>query len=70
MRLLAQVEGSTSIGPGFTAFLVMFALAIAVLVLIRSMTHHLRKVRYGPDPADRDGADGADGGSTPTDRPD
>jgi hypothetical protein len=58
--------------PGVAGFLVMFLLALATVVLLRSMTKHLRKVRYSPDPAAADdapppgtdapaGADGADG---------
>jgi hypothetical protein len=39
-----------SVGPGLAGFLVMFALAIAVVLLVRSMVGHLRKVRYGPGP--------------------
>jgi hypothetical protein len=38
------------VGPGVGGFLVIFALAIATLLLIRSMVGHLRKVRYGPGP--------------------
>ncbi|MCH8612158.1 hypothetical protein [Arsenicicoccus dermatophilus] len=34
------------IGPGFAAFVVVFALALAVWFLGRSMTKHLRTVRY------------------------
>ncbi|WP_409484958.1 hypothetical protein [Arsenicicoccus dermatophilus] len=34
------------IGPGFAAFVVIFALALAVWFLGRSMTRHLRTVRY------------------------
>ena len=36
--------------PGFLGFVVVFALALVVLLLIRSMVGHLRKVRYSPDP--------------------
>lgn len=46
-----QALDPTQIGPGFAGFLVMFFLALAVVVLIRSMVGHLRKVRYSPDPA-------------------
>jgi hypothetical protein len=42
------------VGPGVGGFLVIFALAIATLLLIRSMVGHLRKVRYGPGPPDAD----------------
>lgn len=37
--------------PGVGGFLVAFLLALATIVLIRSMTKHLRKVRFSPDPA-------------------
>jgi hypothetical protein len=40
--------------PGVAGFLVVFLLAIATIVLLRSMTGHLRKVRYSPDPAAAD----------------
>lgn len=33
------------IGPGFWGFLVAFVLAVAVIVIYRSMSKHLRKVR-------------------------
>jgi predicted lipid-binding transport protein (Tim44 family) len=42
--------------PGVAGFLVMFLLALATIVLLRSMTNHLRKVRYSPDPAAGDAA--------------
>jgi hypothetical protein len=45
-----------TIGPGFAGFLVIFALAVATVLLLRSMVGHLRKVRYGSVP---------DGGSAP-----
>jgi hypothetical protein len=32
---------------------VIFLLAVATIVLIRSMTRHLRNVRYSPDPSDQ-----------------
>ena len=37
--------------PGVAGFLVVFLLAVATILLMRSMTGHLRKVRYSPDPA-------------------
>jgi len=37
--------------PGVAGFLVVFLLALATIFLLRSMTGHLRKVRYSPDPA-------------------
>jgi len=52
-----------TVGPGLGGFLVIFALALATVVLIRSMVGHLRKVRYSPEP---------DAGESPDDaeRPD
>jgi hypothetical protein len=37
-------------GPGTAGFIAIFLLALATVVLIRSMVGHLRKVRYGPGP--------------------
>jgi uncharacterized membrane protein YgcG len=56
--LAANTDSLTLIGPGFLAFLVVFSLALATVLLIRSMTRHLRKVRYD---AERAGA-GTGGG--------
>ncbi len=50
--------------PGLAGFLAMFALALATVVLIRSMVKHLRKVRYGPGPTDSS-ADSADASPEP-----
>jgi hypothetical protein len=50
--------------PGVAGFLVVFLLALATIVLLRSMTNHLRKVRYSPDPAaDADADEKATNGS-------
>jgi hypothetical protein len=38
------------VGPGTAGFIAIFLLALATVVLIRSMVGHLRKVRYGPGP--------------------
>ena len=47
------------VSPGFAGFAVMFLLALATIVLIRSMTKHMRKVRYLPlPPADATGPPG------------
>jgi hypothetical protein len=35
-----------SLGPGFLGFVITFALAVACIVLFRSMSKHLRKVRH------------------------
>ena len=40
-----------TVTPGLAGFLVVFGLALVTVLLIRSMTSHLRKVRYSPDPA-------------------
>jgi hypothetical protein len=40
------------VSPGFAGFVAVFLLALATVVLVRSMVKHLRKVRYSPDPAD------------------
>lgn len=37
-----------TVSPGFAGFLVVFALAVATVLLIRSMVKHLRKVNYAP----------------------
>jgi len=43
--------------PGLAGFLVVFGIALVTVLLIRSMTSHLRKVRYSPDPARGDEPD-------------
>jgi hypothetical protein len=48
-----------NLGPGFVGFLVTFALAVACIILFRSMNKHLRKVRHGRESGAVDGeADG------------
>ena len=42
------------VGPGVGGFIAIFILALATVLLIRSMVGHLRKVRYGPGPPDDD----------------
>lgn len=52
--------------PGIPGFLAVLALVVATVLLIRSMVHHLRKVRYSPDPNavdDVPGGGGPAGGS-------
>jgi hypothetical protein len=46
--LSAAVPPPEKVTPGVLGFTVMFFLALATFVLIRSMVRHLRKVRYGP----------------------
>lgn len=56
--------------PGVAGFLVVFLLAVATIFLLRSMTGHLRKVRYSPDPAAEDDATPAgDAPRDPADEP-
>lgn len=43
-----------AIGPGFAGFVVTFALVLALVLLVRSLTKHLRKVRL--DAAEREAA--------------
>jgi hypothetical protein len=45
------VPNPNKVSPGFAGFLVVFLIAIATIMLVRSMTKHLRRVRYSPDPA-------------------
>jgi hypothetical protein len=52
--LVAAAPAPESVSPGIAGFLAIFALAIATVLLIRSMVGHLRKVRYSPDPAAQD----------------
>ena len=47
------VPDPDTVSPGFTGFAVMFLLAVATILLIRSMVAHLRKVRYLPEPEDQ-----------------
>ena len=54
-----------SVTPGVAGFLVVFGLALVTILLIRSMTRHLRKVRYSPDPVQQDAPTGS-GVTTPT----
>jgi hypothetical protein len=57
-RLLADPKVITTpdpdtVSPGFLGFAVVFLLAIATVLLIRSMVGHLRKVRFSPEPEDQ-----------------
>ena len=55
--LLQAGPSPESIGPGFAGFVAIFAVAVATVLLLRSMVGHLRKVRYSPDPAEGTGED-------------
>ena len=47
------VPDPDTVSPGFLGFAVMFLLAAATILLIRSMVGHLRKVRYSAAPEDQ-----------------
>ena len=62
----ATAPPADQVSPGFAGFVVMFLLAIATLLLVRSMVGHLRKVRYSPDTAIEDDTTAASGRGTDT----
>jgi hypothetical protein len=45
-----KIPAPNTVSPGFAGFMMMFVLALATVLLIRSMVKHLRKVRYLPEP--------------------
>ena len=45
-----QGPNSADVSPGLLGFITIFVLALATVVLVRSMVKHLRKVRYSPGP--------------------
>jgi hypothetical protein len=47
-----SVPDPASVSPGFAGFLAIFALALATVLLIRSMTGRLRRLRYREEPPD------------------
>ena len=57
------------VSPGIAGFVVVFMLALATVLLLRSMVGHLRKVRYGPGP-DAAASPPAEGRSDPGEAPD
>lgn len=50
--LAVDPEGPNAdkVSPGLLGFVTVFCLALAVVVLVRSMAKHLRNVRYSPGP--------------------
>jgi hypothetical protein len=60
--LAAQVGASgpaaDKVSPGVLGAVVTLGLALATVLLIRSMVGHLRKVRYGPGPDPEPGEQG------------
>lgn len=57
MLAATAVNDPTLGSPGLAGFLATFALALATLLLVRSMVGRLRKVRYGPGPTPPGGGD-------------
>ena len=53
---LAAGQDPRYASPGVLGFLVVFFLALATWLLIRSMTGHLRKVRYHAEAQEREAA--------------
>jgi hypothetical protein len=66
LSALGATPDPSQIGPGLPGFLVMFGLAVALLLLVRSMAKHLRKVRYSVLPADDQPAPPTSRGEGPT----
>jgi hypothetical protein len=60
-----RIPNPNTVSPGFAGFMFMFLLAVATVLLIRSMVKHMRKVRYLPDPHDLDYLDALDEQSGP-----
>ncbi len=63
LRAATSIPPADKVSPGLVGFLVMFGLALATVLLVRSMVGHLRKVRYGPEPPG--GEDAGTSGSPP-----
>ena len=64
MTVLASLSTSLFDQPGTLGFLVIFAMAIALYFVFRSMSRHLRKVRDAATEPDQPGqGHDSDGGS-------
>jgi hypothetical protein len=63
--LLQAAPSPETVGPGFAGFLAIFGVAVATVLLLRSMVGHLRKVRYSPDPAAQTRQDTPEAPSSP-----
>lgn len=50
-----------SVTPGLPGFLVIFAIALVLVVLMLDMTKRMRRIRYRAEVAARDDADRAEG---------
>jgi hypothetical protein len=60
LAVLAAGEDPRYASPGVLGFLVVFFLAVATWLLIRSMVGHLRKVRYSAEQEERRAAEEAE----------
>jgi hypothetical protein len=49
----SSVPRPETVSPGFAGFVAIFLLACATVLLVRSMTKHLRTVRYTAEQAER-----------------
>jgi hypothetical protein len=53
------IDAASKLGsPGFAGFVATGALAVAVILLVRSLVGHLRRVDQSPDPGEQPGPDG------------
>ena len=50
-QVITQPDPDT-VSPGFLGFVVVFALAVATLLLVRSMVSRLRRLRYNAEHSD------------------
>jgi hypothetical protein len=69
LGLLQAAPSPQTVGPGLAGFLAIFGVALATVLLLRSMVGHLRKVRYSPDPAAQTRQDPPAAGSPSPDTP-
>jgi hypothetical protein len=48
-----RIPDPDTVSPGFAGFLAVFVMAVATVLLIRSMTKHMRKVKFLAEERDR-----------------
>jgi hypothetical protein len=49
-----RIPDPDTVSPGFAGFLAVFVVAVATVLLIRSMTKHMRKVKFLAEERDRE----------------
>ncbi|MCD5352229.1 hypothetical protein LR393_19360 [Kineosporia mesophila] len=54
-----RTPDADTVSPGFAGFLAVFFIAVATVLLIRSMTKHMRKVKFMADQVERTEAEAA-----------